>query len=90
MQSNSSDNCVHHLNVKIFYIFDPELQLINTKPMIKNKYKKLLSESKKFNVRAILVLEYKKRKMIIKSSIQLLNLGIQRLMKHLNPCIKAV
>ena len=90
MQSNSSDNCVHHLNVKIFYIFDPELQLINTKPMIKNKYKKLLSESKKFNVRAILVLEYKKKKMIIKSSIQLLNLGIQRLMKHLNPCIKAV
>ena len=62
MQSNSSDNCVHHLNVKIFYIFDPELQLINTKPMIKNKYKKLLSESKKFNVRAILVLEYKKKK----------------------------
>ena len=47
MQSNSSDNCVHHLNVTIFYIFDQELQLINTKPMIKNKFKKLLSELKK-------------------------------------------
>ena len=61
MQSNSSDNCVHHLNVEIFYIFDSELQLIHTKPMIKNKFKKLLSELKKFKVRAILVLEYKKR-----------------------------
>ena len=31
MQSNSSDNCTHPYNVEILNIFDPELQLINTK-----------------------------------------------------------
>ena len=39
MQSNFSDNCIHLYNVEILNIFDPELQLINTKPMIKNKLK---------------------------------------------------
>ena len=39
VQSNSSDNCVHHYNVEILNLFDPELQLINTKPVIKNKLK---------------------------------------------------
>ena len=39
VQSNSSDNYVHHDNVEILNIFDPELQLINNKPMIKNKFK---------------------------------------------------
>ena len=42
-------------------LFDPELQLINTKPVIKNKLKELLSELKKFKVQTILVLDYKKR-----------------------------
>ena len=32
MQSN---NCVHRYNVEKLNLFDPELQLINTKPMIK-------------------------------------------------------
>ena len=50
MQSNSSDNFTHRCNVDIFNTFDPKLQLINTKPMIKNKLKKLLSELKKFKV----------------------------------------
>ena len=40
--------------------------------MIKNKLKELLSELKKFKVQTILVLEYEKR-MIVKSSIQVLN-----------------
>ena len=44
-------NCIHHYNVEILNIFDPELQLINTKPMIKNKLKELLSELNKFKVR---------------------------------------
>ena len=35
-QSSSSDNCVCYYNVKILNIFDPELQLINTKPIIKD------------------------------------------------------
>ena len=35
MQSNSSDNREHHYNLEIWNIFDPELQLINTKPVIK-------------------------------------------------------
>ena len=61
MQSNSSDNCVHHYNVEVLNLFDTELQLINTKPMFKSKLKELLSELKKVNVQTILVLESKKR-----------------------------
>ena len=41
-------------------LFDPELQLINAKPMIKNKLKELLSEFNKFKVQTILALDYKK------------------------------
>ena len=61
VQSNSSDNCVHHYNVDILNLFDPQLQLLNTKSMIKNKLKELLSELKKFKVQTILVLDYNKR-----------------------------
>ena len=61
MLLNSSDNCLRRYNVKILNIFDPELQLINTKPIIKNKLKELLSELKKFKVQTILVLQYRKR-----------------------------
>ena len=60
-QSNSSDDCVHHYNVEILNLSDPQLQLINTKPVIKNKLKELLSELKKLKVETILVLDYKKR-----------------------------
>ena len=42
MQSNTSNNCVHRYNVEILNLFDPELQLINTKPMIKNKIKRIV------------------------------------------------
>ena len=54
-------------------IFDAELQLINTKSMIKNKLKELLSEVKKFKVQKILVLEYKERNhyKIFHSSVKL-------------------
>ena len=61
MLTNSSDNCVHHYNVEIFNVFYPEMQLIKTKSVIKNKLKELLSESKKFKVPPVLVLDYKKR-----------------------------
>ena len=64
VQSNSSDNYIHHYNVKILNLFHPELQLINTKPVIKNKLEGLLSELKKFKVQTVLVLDYKK--MIVK------------------------
>ena len=60
MQSNSSDTCMHHYNIEILNLFDPELQLIKTKPAIKNKLKDLLSELKKFKVQTVLVLDYKK------------------------------
>ena len=50
MQSNSSDNRVYCYNIEILKFFDPELQLINTKPTIKNKLKEFLSELKKFKV----------------------------------------
>ena len=46
VQSNSSDNCAHHYNFEILNLFDPELQLTSTKPVIKYKLKELLSESK--------------------------------------------
>ena len=36
VQSNSSDYYIRHYNVKTFNLFDPELQLINTKPVIKS------------------------------------------------------
>ena len=36
MQLNSSDNFVHHYNVEILNILEPQLQMINDKPMIKN------------------------------------------------------
>ena len=72
MQSNSSDNCVHRYNVEILNLFNPELQLINTKPVIKNKLKELLSELKKFKVQTVLVLNYKKRN-DRKSSMRVLN-----------------
>ena len=35
VQSNCSDNCIHHYNVEILNLFNPELQLINTKPLTK-------------------------------------------------------
>ena len=37
VQSNFPNNCVHHYNGEVLSFFDPELQLINTKPVIKNK-----------------------------------------------------
>ena len=61
LQSNYPDKYVHLYNIEILNLFDPELLLINTIFMIKNILKELLSESKKFNVQTILVLEYKKR-----------------------------
>ena len=39
MQSNSSDRYVHRCSIEILNLFDPELQLINTISMIKNKLK---------------------------------------------------
>ena len=42
-------------------LFDSELQLVNTKPVIKKKLKELLNVLKKFKVQAILVLDYRKR-----------------------------
>ena len=62
VQSNFSDNCIHHYNVETLNLFDPELQLVNTKLVIKNKLKELLNELKKFKVQAILVLGYIKKK----------------------------
>ena len=53
MQSNCFDNCIHCYIIMILNHLDPELQLINTKPMIKNKLKEFLSALKKFKVQAI-------------------------------------
>ena len=74
MQSSSFDNCIHHYNVEILSLFDPDLQLINTKLMIKNKLQASLSELKKFKAQTVLVLDYKKRndRKIIHSSNKLI------------------
>ena len=32
-------SCMWHYNVKILNLFDPELQMINTKPIMKDKLK---------------------------------------------------
>ena len=37
VESNCCYNCVHHFNVEILNRFDPELQLINTKPLKTNE-----------------------------------------------------
>ena len=84
LQLNSSDNCVHYYNVEILNLFDPELQLVNIKPMIKNKFKGLLSELKKLKIQTVFVLDYKKRnchKMFYSGAKLMV---IQALMKHLN------
>ena len=39
MQSSYSDNCIQGYNIMIVNLSDPELQLLNTKPIIKNKLK---------------------------------------------------
>ena len=59
--------------MKILNLFDPELKLINTKPIIKNKLKELFSALKKLKIQSILVLQYKKRndKKIFHSSAKL-------------------
>ena len=74
MEANSSDNCIYCDNVDLLNIFDLELQLINTKPMIKNKLKELINALKKFEIQKILVLDYKKRNdcKIFHSSVKLI------------------
>ena len=68
MQSNYSDDCVHSYNIEILNLFDKEVHLINTNPMIKNKLKELLTGLKKFKFQIILIL-HNKKKIIIKSFI---------------------
>ena len=40
----------NHYHVKILNLFDPELQLINTRPIVKDKLEELLSDLKKIDV----------------------------------------
>ena len=61
MQSRFSDDCERVYNIEILNLFDPQLQLINTKSSaIKNKLKDLLHELKKCKVQIISASEYKK------------------------------
>ena len=61
VQSSSFGNYVHHWNVESLNLFDPELRLINTKPVIDKKLKELLSDLRKLNVQKTLLLDYKKK-----------------------------
>ena len=61
MQSSSSDDCIYYYNIEIFNLFGPQMQLINIKPIIKNKLGELLSALKKFKAQSMLVLKYKNR-----------------------------
>ena len=69
--------------------FDPELQLIDTKPAIKNKLKGLLNELKKFKVQTVLVLDYTTRLDFV-GDLAFKSEAFKTLMKHLNLCIKAL
>ena len=64
---------------------------MKTKPMIKNKLNKLVSDLKKFKIHLILVLDYKKRNnyKIFHSSAKLIA-SVSDIMKHLNQCINAL
>ena len=68
-----------------------KLQLMNTKPVIKNKLKTLLNGLEKFKVQTVFVLDYKKRNdvKIYLSSTKLIasNSDID---KAFNLCIKAL
>ena len=72
---NSPDNCIHHYSVKILNVFNPKLQMSNTKPVIENKLNGLLSELRKIKVQTKLVLDYKTiiKKTTVKSSVRVLN-----------------
>ena len=61
VHSNFSDNYIRYYDVKILNLLNPELQLTNTKLVIKSKLEGLLNDLKKFKVQTILVLDYKKR-----------------------------
>ena len=61
MRPSSSNNCICLFNIKSLNFFDPELQLINAKGIIKNKIKELLSELKNLKVQSMLVLKCKAR-----------------------------
>ena len=61
VQSSSSGDCLCCYNIKIMHIYDPELQLINTKHVIKNKLKDLFGDLRKFKALKMLLSEYKKR-----------------------------
>ena len=50
MRSNSSDKYINCYNIEILNLFDPELQMVNTKPMLKSKLKEMLSELEKVKV----------------------------------------
>ena len=91
MQSSSADDCVCVYNIEILNLFDPELQLNNTKPVIKINLKDLLADLKKFKVQTILVLENNNKddqKSIRKLFHSLLM--IQTLIKHFDQCTKAL
>ena len=74
MQSSSSDNCICHYNIKILNLFDPELQLINTKPIIKNKLEELFKgvEKVKSSVNISLRVQEKNDHKIFHSSAKLI------------------
>ena len=60
MQSSSSESYVHVCNIEVLDFFNPELQLINTKSVMKNKLKDILSDLKEFTVHTVLALGNKK------------------------------
>ena len=91
--SNTSDNCVHRYNVEILNLFDPELQLINTKLMIKleemKKPKELLSKLKKFKIQIILIFGYKRNDLKIFHSLIVSDSDIDETFKSMHQSIMA-
>ena len=61
VQSNSSDNCVHHYNVEIWIFLIQNYNWLKLNQWLKKKNQKnCLSEFKKFKIQTKLVLDYNK------------------------------
>ena len=76
-----------HYNVKIINLSNAELHLIKSKPVIKEKLRKLLRHLKKFRFQLLLVLEHMKENcQIFCSNIKLItgNSGIDELFKSMH------
>ena len=59
MQSRTTGDCVHFYNIEISNPFNLELELINSKPVVKKQIRRCVKKLKMFKIQSTLILEYK-------------------------------